>query len=140
MRARIRRVFKRLYKSKGTLILMGIAGFIGIMIGAEEGGSRETYVVRSDRFDEAFEQRIEERIERQIEERIVIPDIPDIPEISDFPDMPDVIYVDHHTSSFGEVVNSIGTILVSLGLIWVGVKVMTQRRVPKEKSPESVGN
>lgn len=135
MRARIRRLFKRLYKSKGTIILMGIAGFIGIMIGAEEGGSRETYVVRTEHFDEEIGQRIEERIERRIEEQVIV-----IPEIPDFPDMPDVIYVDHHSSSFGETVNNIGTIVVSLGLIWVGVKMMVQRRVPKEKSPKSVGN
>jgi hypothetical protein len=67
-----------------------------------------------------------------------IPAIPSIPEIPEIPDMPTRIYIDHQPSFF-EVVNGIGTVLASLGLIGLGlVMVVRGRRQSKEKSPESL--
>jgi hypothetical protein len=51
---------------------------------------------------------------------------------------PHTIRIDH-SPSFFEVVNGIGTILASLGLIGLGVVMIVRgRREPKEKTPESL--
>ncbi|MCP4416651.1 MAG: hypothetical protein GY805_08510 [Chloroflexi bacterium] len=155
MRAKIKRLFKRIFKLGGLMLLVFIGMAIGIAIGEESASRRETIVIHSDYPDQfeddlsiSIEQQIGERVEQRIEERIVeqivipsippIPPIPEIPEIPDIPNIPTTIHIDH-SPSFFDVVDGIGTVLASLGLIGLGAVMLVRgRRQPKEKSPESL--
>ncbi len=136
MRARIKQLFKRLLKTGGLFILIGIGVMIGFAMGVESSEGMQTIVTHSDseyssfesELEQQLEERVEHRIEEQIIERIVIPPIPEIPHT------PPTVHIDH-SSSF----NGIGTVLASLGLIGLGtVMLVRSRRQPKEKSPESL--
>lgn len=158
MRKRIKRWVKRLLKTGGLFVLIGFGVLIGIIIGSESASDRQTVIIRSDypqefgdELAQTIEQQVAQRVEERIEERIVIPPIPTvppfpempaIPEIPNIPDIPTKIYIDHQPSFF-EVVNGIGTILASLGLIGLGLVMVVRgrrhlRREPKEKSPKSL--
>lgn len=145
MRARTKRLFKRLFKTGGLFIFIGLGVMIGFAIGVESAESRQTVIIRSDyshqlEDDLAFsiEQQINERLDQQIVEQIVIPPIPPIPELPDIPNVPTTIHIEN-SPSFLDVVNGIGTIFASLGLIGLGaVMLLRNRRQLKEKSPESL--
>ncbi|WP_420630189.1 hypothetical protein [Candidatus Leptofilum sp.] len=158
MRARMKRWFKRLLKMGGVFVLIGIGVIIGLTIGGSSAAANHTIVVRGDhhfdeRMDVIVEERIHERIEQRIEEEIVVdippiptmppiptvPPIPEMPEIPPMPDIPTTIHIERGGPSFFDVVNGIGTILASFGLIGLGiVMILRGRRQPKEKSPESL--
>lgn len=137
MRKKAKRLFRRLFKVGGLFIIIGLAVLLGIAIGSESAGDRQTVIIRSDNPNQfadrvtAIEHQVEERIEQRIEEQIVIPPIPEMP------DLPTTIYI-NSSPSFGEVVNGISTVLASLGLIALGVVTLIRQRRPKEKSPASL--
>ncbi len=134
MRAKTKRLFKRLLKTGMLFTLVGMGVLIGFAIGAESASDPVLVHIYPDDpqvHEETFE-FAEERFEEHVAERIVMPDIPQIP------NHPTRIYIDR-SPSFFDVVNGIGTIFASLGLIGLGmVMLMRHRRQPKEKSPESL--
>lgn len=148
MRAKGKRLFKRLLKLGGLIFLAGMIFVLGVLAGQDSASERHTVVVRGDspvRFEAEPEIAIQERIEREvverIEEQIVIPPIPTVPPMPPIPEIPPIpttIHIDRGPGFF-EVVNGIGTILASLALIALGVMMVVRgRRMPKEKSPESL--
>ena len=156
MRARMKRWFKRLLKTGGVFVLIGVGVIIGLIIGANTADARHTIVIRGDwshQFDEQFdgrEERIQQRIEPRIDEQIVvdippipaippIPPIPSVPEMPNMPEIPTTIHIERGGPSFFDVVDGIGTVLASFGLIGLGIVLIVRgRRQPKEKSPESL--
>lgn len=153
MRARIKRWFKRLLKTGGVFVLIGIGVLIGLVIGVNTADARQTVIIRGDApflFEEgletAVEYRFEEQLGRQIQTRIEeqtvvdIPPIPTIPPIPEMPTMPTTIHIERGGPNFFDVVNGIGTVLASFGLIGLGIVMIVRgrRQQIKEKSPESV--
>jgi hypothetical protein len=152
MRARIKRWFKRLLKTGGVFVLIGVGVIIGLIIGVNTVDARHTIVVRGDwspQFDEQFD-GMEERIEQRIDEQIVvdippipaippIPPIQSVPEMPNMPEIPTTIHIERGGPNFFDVVDGIGTVLASFGLIGLGIVMIVRgRRQLKEKSPESL--
>jgi hypothetical protein len=134
MRARIKRWLKRLLKTGGLFVLVGIGVLIGLIIGENTAVPRQTIIIHGENPFQ-FEKQLEIA---PIPTIPAIPTIPPIPEIPAIPAMPTHIHIDHGPTFF-EVVNGIGTVLASLGLIGLGVvMILRGRRQPKEKSPESL--
>ena len=164
MRKRIKRLIKGLLKTGALFVLVGVGVIIGLIIGVNTADRGETIVIRGDGIGHLapmIEQRVEQQVVRQVEERIheqlqfspiptippipTVPPIPAIPTIQPIPTIPPIpdtvprtVYIDH-SPSFFDVVNGIGTVLASLGLIGLGIVLIIRgRRAPKEKTPESL--
>ncbi len=143
MRARIKRWLKRLLKTGGLFVLVGIGVLIGLIIGMNTAVPRQTIIIHGEtpfQFEKQLEIAPIPTIPAipPIPPIPTVPPIPPIPEIPGIPAMPTHIHIDHGPSFF-EVVNGIGTVLASLGLIGLGVVMIVRgRRQPKEKSPESL--
>ncbi len=152
MRKRIKRLIKRLLKTGGLFVLIGVGVVIGLIIGVNTADRGEMVIVGneyprviSSELAPIIEQRVEEHVvqlvEQRTEERFEIPPIPTVPPIPSIPSIPDApatIYLDR-SPSFLEVVNGIGTVLASFGLIGLGAMMIVRgRRAPKEKTPESL--
>ena len=136
MRARKKRCFKRLLKVGRVFMLIGIGIVIGLAIGESSAQAEHILVVRdgeSVRVERPFQERIEVEIPP-------IPTIPPIPDMPDMPDMPTTIHLHRDGPTFFDVVNGIGTILASFGLIGLGLLMVVRgrRQIIKEKSPESL--
>ncbi|MCA9899499.1 MAG: hypothetical protein H6654_11345 [Ardenticatenaceae bacterium] len=136
MRARKKRWFKRLLKVGRVFMLIGIGIVIGLAIGESSAQAEHILVVRdgeSVRVERPFQERIEVEIPP-------IPTIPPIPDMPDMPDMPTTIHLHRDGPTFFDVVNGIGTILASFGLIGLGLLMVVRgrRQIIKEKSPESL--
>ncbi len=160
MRKNTKRLFKGVIVTGVLFALIGCGFLLGLAIGMSEGQSRRTVVVQNEvpyRLREEVvigaDERMHEEIAREFAEEAegiaispiptlppvpTLPAVPTIPPIPPMPDIPARVYIDHGPSFF-DVVNGIGTILASFGLIGLGiVMVVRGRRAPKEKTPESL--
>ena len=146
MRARKKRWFKRLLKLGGLFMLMGLGLAIGLGIGYDRG-FHEARFLYGERYESPVQpiRQIREQIEIEIPPIPTIPPIPEIPEIPAIPEIPPIpdvptIHIERGGHSFFDVVNAIGTILASFGLIGLGLVMVVRgrREIIKEKSPESL--
>lgn len=166
MRKNMKRLFKGVIVSGVLFALVGCGVLLGLAIGLSEGQSRRTVVVQNEvpyRLREEVvigaDERMHEEIAREFAEEVegiaisplptlppiptlppvpTLPAVPTLPPIPPMPDIPARVYIDHGPSFF-DVVNGIGTILASFGLIGLGIVMVARgRRAPKEKTPESL--
>lgn len=163
MRKNRKRLFKGLLATGVVFALVGCGVLIGLMLGLSEGQSRHSAIGQNEipyRFHEevviAADERSHEEMAREVAEQVErievapIPSIPTIPPIPTIPAIPTIqpippipaitphVYIDHGPTFF-DVVNGIGTILASFGLIGLGIAMIVRGwRAPKEKRPESL--
>lgn len=138
MKAKGKRLVKRLFRLAKLPLLIGVGLVIGLAIGSAHSSPERVIVYGGDAFAQDIAV-LERQMEMHMEQRMM-PEMPEMPVLPEVPDFRANIHIVERGPTVWDVLDGIGTILASLLLIWLGGTLLRRHwQQPKEKSPESVG-